>query len=219
MRSALAAWWGAARHLNHRGYIYIWANLVWIALTLPVVTAPAAWAGLTRLSYVAYRQPTATLDDFWEGFRANLRRGAGVALVTVVIVVANVSNLLSYTDAAGPYVGALRLVWLAALAFWFMLQFFAWPLLNVMARPSIVGAYRNAAVMMALNPLFTLVCLLLALLLLVVSSVLPVAWVLLTGSALAVAATSCVANRLAAAGFTADLPPARDVIEDPGLPG
>jgi uncharacterized membrane protein YesL len=218
VQAALRAWWQAARHLNHRGYLYIWANLLWVILTLLVIPAPAAWAGLTRLSYVAFRQPTASLDEFWAGFRANFRRGAVVAIVTVVVVVVNLSNLLTYTDAGDDGVWLLRLLWLAALGFWFLLQFFAWPLLDRMEQPSLLGAYRNAAVMIYLNPLFSLVTLALISLLVIVSSALPVAWVLLTGSALAVAATSCVANRLEAAGFRRDLPLSLDPVEDAGLP-
>lgn len=205
MRAALSAWRRAARHLNHRGYLYIWANVLWLLLSLPVVTAPAAWAGLCRLTYAAWRTPAPNLDEFWAGFRENLGRGVAIGLLTLVIVLVNAGNLLAYRE-RGVALNVLRLVWIFALAFWFGLQFYAWPLMQHLERPSLVGAYRNALVMMALNPMFTLVCWLLAALVVVFSLALPAAWLLLTGSALAVAATSAVADRVAAAGFDAGLP-------------
>ena len=202
MAAALSARWRGARHLNHRGYQYIWANVFWAVLSLPVITAPAAFAGLCRFSYVAARQPAPGLDEFWAGFRENLKRGIIAGLLTIVIVTVNGTNLLAYRHSDAQGMAALRFVWGFALVLWFGLQFYAWPLMQHMERPSLKGAYRNALVMMALNPMFTLVCWFLIAIVIVLSLVFPVAWLLLTGSVLAVAATSAVADRVAAAGFS-----------------
>ncbi|HEX2622417.1 MAG TPA: hypothetical protein VHL11_19795, partial [Phototrophicaceae bacterium] len=95
----------AIRHLNHRGYIYIWANLAAIVCSLPLVTAPAAWAGLVRLSTESYLSPTADLHDFWQGFRENLRRSLILSLLNLVIIGINGSNLVTYRDQSGIFAG------------------------------------------------------------------------------------------------------------------
>ncbi len=70
-----------------------------------------------------------------------------------------------------------------------------------MKEPKLLGAIRNALVMIYLNPLFTLVVLLCALLITFLSTVLMASWVLISGSALAAIATSAVFDRLEAAGL------------------
>ena len=205
MIAALRAEWRGLRHLNYQGYVYIWANLAWIVLTVLVITAPAAWAGMVRLSYYAQRSPSAQFEQFWIGFREHLKRGIVLALINIVVVVINVSNLLAYRGAIGFQADALRIVWVLAIVIWLTLQFYAYPLYYSMEQPSLVGAFRNAAVMILLNPLFTLGLLIGILPILVLSTLLPAAWLLLTGGALASVATYAVRDRLQAAGI--DAPP------------
>jgi hypothetical protein len=121
--------------------------------------------------------------------------------VNVVIVAVNVTNLAGYSGQTGLAVNFLRGVWILALAVWFALQLYLWPLLYEMKEPRLLGAMRNALVMMALNPLFTLTMLLCVLLIAFASTVLFAAWVLISGSALAAIATSAVFDRLEAAGL------------------
>lgn len=201
MLSGLWACWQGLRHLNHRGYIYVWANLAWVALSLPLVTAPAAWAGLIRMSHTAYREPTADIRDFWEGFKENFGRGALLALLNAVVIGINVTNLIGYSGQVSVGVSALRVVWLLTLLVWFTLQFYAWVLYYEMKQPTLLRAFRNAAVMLYLNPLFTLGMWVGIAIILAVSTVLTVFWLLLTGSALAAVANSVVLNRLEAGGF------------------
>lgn len=221
MVAALRAWRRGFSHLNHRGYLYIWANLWWALLTVPIITAPAAWAGLTRLSYVAFRSPAVTLDDFWQGVRENLGRGAALAVLNIVVVVVNLTNILAYRDTPGLGASLLRGIWILVLVLWFGAQFYLWPLYYSLERPSLAAAFRNAAVMMLRNPVFTLVSWVGIVLVLIVSIALVPAVVLLTGSALAVVANSLVMDRLRAAGYTGDLPPenADADVADGGLYG
>lgn len=201
MIAGFRACWSGLRHLNHQGYIYIWANLAWILLSLPLVTAPAAWAGLVRLSYHAQSSPSAEFEQFWLGFREHLKRGVALALINAVVIIVNVTNLLAYRNAAGLQADFVRLVWILALVVWGTLQFYAFPLYYAMEKPSLMGAFRNAAVMILLNPLFTLAVLIVTILLIAISTILPAAWLLLTGGALASIASGAVHDRLRAAGF------------------
>jgi uncharacterized membrane protein YesL len=198
MMAGLRAWLRALRHLNQQGYIYVWANVLWAALSLPVITAPAAWAGLVRMSRLSYTTPTANVNDFWQGFRENFRQGLALGLLNVVIVVVNISNLQAYREEAGAL---LRAVWLLTLFIWFAVQFYLWPIYYAMAKPSLTGAMRNAVVMLMLNPGFTLGVWFGIAVIVIFSMIFFPAWLLVTGGALAAIANSAVLDRLAAAGF------------------
>jgi uncharacterized membrane protein YesL len=214
--AALQAWRRALRHLNHRGYVYIWGNVLWIVLTLPLLTAPAAWAGINRLSYAAYRSPAASLDEFWQGFRENLKHSLVLGVVNLVVVIVNVSNLIAYQTAPGMLADVFRLLWVFALFLWFAVQLYMWPLYYAMERPTVTGALRNAAIMILLNPIFTLFLWLGVLIVIGFSVGFPVMWLLLTGGVLASAANSAVNDRLQAAGHVGDMPqpelPASDML-------
>ncbi len=204
----MRACWRGLRNVNHRGYIYVWGNLLWLMLSLPIVTAPAAWAGLIRLSRTAQTAPSVNLDEFWQGFRDNLRRGFVLGVLNLVVVGINVVNLAAYWTQPGVGATVLRWVWLLALLVWFSIQLYLWPLFYEMKEPTLRGAFRNAAVMVYLNPLFTLGLWLVILPLVILSTFLfAVAWILITGGLLAAIANAAVLDRLEKAGLRQPQPP------------
>jgi uncharacterized membrane protein YesL len=194
--AGLQALWGAWRHLNHRGYIYIWGNFFAVICALPVVTAPAAWAGLVRMSYYAHLTPTSDVNEFWTGFKENLRRGLVVALLNFIVIGVNVTNLSAYSGQSDVFMSLMRLVWLGALFIWITVQFYMWPIFYHMEAPTLPGAMRNALVMMSLNPLFTLAIWVGALTVIALSMFLLPSWLLLSVSLLVCIATHAVLNRL-----------------------
>ena len=200
MLAALRLCWNTVRHLNHRGYIYVWANILWFLLTLPVITAPAAWAGLVNLSRQAHLNRTASLNDFWAGFRMNLGRGAVMALLNILVIGINLFNIGVYAGQMDVPSLVLRWVWWLTLVIWLVIQFYMWPMFYELKTPTLWGAFRNALVMVLLNPVFTLVLIGVVALLIVISTYLFPAWVVLTGSALATLATGAVLDRLINAG-------------------
>jgi hypothetical protein len=191
------------RHLNNRGYIYVWANVVWALLTLLVVTAPAAWAGLALMSHRLHRQPIAGLDDFWQGFRENLKRTLPLAILNLLLVVMTFSNLIAYAGQDGIGVIILRWVWVLSLVVAFAVQYFAWCFYYAMEQPTFIGALKNAAVMMLSYPFFSIGVLLVVFIIMSISTVLGAGWLLIGGSALAAIATSAVQDRLRVAGIEA----------------
>jgi uncharacterized membrane protein YesL len=191
----------ALRHVNHRGYVYIWTNIAWAVLSLPVITAPAAWAGLVRMSQTAYTSPTADFSDFWVGFRENLQRGALMGVLNLAIMVVNIINFQAYRFQTGVGFDFLRAIWLFTLAIWFGVQFYMWPIFYRMQEPTMLGSMRNAVVMMLMNPGFTLLIWIGVAVIAILSTILFPAWLLLTGGTLAAIANNAVLNRLSAAGF------------------
>jgi uncharacterized membrane protein YesL len=204
-------------HLNRRGYIYVWANVLWAVLTLLVLTAPAAWAGLVRLSYIAHRQPSVGLDEFWAGFRQNLKRGLLISIVNLLIIVITYSNLVSYAGHTGAGIAVLRGIWILSLVVWFVLQYLGWCFFYAMRQPTFAGALRNAGVMLLHNPGFCISVLLSAALLAAISTLLPAAWFLITGGALAAIANSAVQDRLRAAGYEPSPAFDEELVVDPSL--
>lgn len=201
MRSAFQVIKQALSHFYGRMHVYVPANVLWLLLSLPLITAPAAWAGLCALGYKSVRQPTSEVADFWAGFRAHLRRTLLLGLIGLVLVVTSVSNLIAYRANVGTEFTLLRLVWFGALVLWFAPQLFAFPLLLAMDQPSLKTAYRNTAVMFLINPMYTIAVLIAAGLVILASAALPFAFVLVTGAALAVLGNVAVADRLRAAGI------------------
>jgi hypothetical protein len=201
MWDGLRAWWQGLRHFEHRGYIYIWANVFWFVLSLPLITAPAAWAGLMYMSHRAYYSPSANVNDFWEGFKSQLKPTLPLVFVNFFFVGFGVGNFWLYRGQTGPFLDLLRVIWLIGLIGWLTVQLYLWPLYYEMAQPMLWGAVRNAVVMLLLNPGFTIGLWLGIALMLVLSTFFGVPWLLLTGSALAAVANSAVVNRLQVAGI------------------
>jgi uncharacterized membrane protein YesL len=185
------------RNFQLNGYPYIWGNLACVALSLPLVTAPAALSALFRVGYLAHTDPSeADLSAFWEAFRANLLRALPWGIFNVLFVLVNVNNLLAYSGINTPAVMALRVAWMIAAVVWVGLLLYTWPLYYEMAQPTVGGAMRNALVMVIHNPLFTLVIGLVVLVLAVVSTILVASWLLLTWGAIAAIGNAAVLDRL-----------------------
>jgi uncharacterized membrane protein YesL len=201
MLAGFRAAWRGLSHFNHRGYIYVWGNILWVLLSLPVITAPAAWAALVKMSFLTQTTPSGSLGDMWEAFRTYLRQGLIMGVVNILLVGITVYNLITYWNDNSTVFVVLRGLWFLILALWLMVQFYMWPLYFAMKQPTLAGALRNAVVMVLLNPGFTLSLWLVVILIVLVSTVFFVPLILLTGGALACMATAAVLDRLETAGI------------------
>ncbi|MCU0512575.1 MAG: hypothetical protein MUE40_08375 [Anaerolineae bacterium] len=194
-------YWKALRHLHLRGYLYVWVNVAWLVLTLPIITAPAAMSGLFHLCFVAQTQPQASLNDFWVGFRARPGRDALLGLLSLLVIVVNLTNLEAYRTLAGLPGVALNLIWWVAIFLWLSVVLYDRVLVEEMAQPTLGGGLRNAALMLLQNPLFTLGVWVGIFIICVVSTILFPLWFLLAGSSVGILLTTAVLDRLAAAGY------------------
>ncbi len=188
------------RSVQTAGYAYIWANLAFVVLSLPLVTLPAAWSALVRVAYQAQTHPAeADLALFWGAFRANLLRALPWGLLNALFAVINFGNLAAYADAPGIGAALLRGVWILAGLIWLGALLYTWPLFYEMAEPSISGAVRNALIMVLRNSGYTLTLIFAIAVLALISTALIAAWALLTWGAIAAIATAAVLDRLAQA--------------------
>lgn len=189
-------WWRTIQHLNHRGHIYVWGNLLWLLLSLLIVTAPAAWGGLSTLTYRAYTTRHASLEDFWEGFRESLKPGLWLLGGTAIILMINVSNLIQYASETALVYVVMQWVWLFAISLWFVLMAYFWTLRSLMTDKSIGAGLKNAIIFAARYPLLTLGLWLSLVPLYGLSLAFPPILLLLTGSVTMILLTVTVHDRL-----------------------
>lgn len=197
MIDGLRVAWRALGNLRYNGYAYVWANLAFVALSLPVITMPAAWSALCRVGYLAHTDPSeADLGAFWQTFRRNLWRALPWGLGAALFGYVNLSNLLAYSEADGALITGLMAVWFLAGIAWIGTLLFTWPIYYEMAEPSVWGATRNALIMVLSNPLMVLTLLVILVVVAAVSTVLIAAWLLLTFGLIAAIANAAVLDRL-----------------------
>lgn len=190
----------AGRALNHwrlQGYAYIWANVSFLVLCLPVVSAPAAFSALMRIGHAAHREShESDLALFWQTTREHLWLALPWGLAHALFAIVNFGNLWMYAEAPGLPAAALRIVWWGLGLVWLGVVLYTWPIYYEMETPTLWGATRNALVMVLQNPFFTVTIILVLLFLSVISTVLIASWVLLTWGCIAAIANGAVLNRL-----------------------
>jgi uncharacterized membrane protein YesL len=199
MLAGLRATRAGLGNFRQRGYAYIWTNLAFVALSLPVITAPGAYSALMRVGHLAHTDPSeADLAAFWETFKTNLLRAIPWGLAHALFALVNFNNVIAYAGVDTFLVSVLESIWLVATVIWLGILLYTWPIYYEMAEPTLWGATRNALVMVLRNPLFTLVILLVLAILAAISTVLVASWLLLTFGVFAAVANAAVQDRLAA---------------------
>jgi uncharacterized membrane protein YesL len=175
-------------------------NLLWLILTLLVVTAPPATLALfSTANRIAREEPTDP-RDFLRAFRRYLVIGWRWGLLQVVVLGVLIGDILLSGRLGGETAfGQLAQgLYLAALACWLLLQLYALPFLFEQDEPALRTALRNAAVMMGANVGFSAALGLLLLVLLCIGAILF--FLSLAGGAvfLALLGNHAVLDRLAA---------------------
>jgi uncharacterized membrane protein YesL len=142
---------------DHIGVLVI-ANLLWLALCLPIITAPAATAGLFHMARKVADHESLALSDFFQGFRQHffpaLRAGALMLAVAVILWV----NVDFYSHLGGRaaipgMVLASAMVWIGVFAL--LIHAHLFPLI-VSGERGTRAALRKAALLTLDNPGFTI---------------------------------------------------------------
>jgi len=154
------------------------ANVLWLALALPIVTWPAATAGLFYLVGRVVREELdfepryARLGDFWEGFRSHGWRGSLLALIDLLALLLIVVALRFYgqssTDWLRWLIGPIALIGLA----WAVAQLYLYPLLIQRPERPAWEVAREAFLIAISYSIFSLSLLLTAIVLAVAAAVL-----------------------------------------------
>ena len=180
-------------------YVLAMVNVLWVALNLLLITGPPATAGLFVLTHRLARGQATGLRDFFEGLRRYFWRswlwalvaGAGFFVLGGDVVL---TGLLSDAD----YIVLIQGFFLMLLFLWAFLLLYAFPLILEQEQPSLRLALRNALVMFATNPSFSIAIFGLALLAALLSTLLVAPWGVITVAFLALLGNHAVLDRLEA---------------------
>jgi uncharacterized membrane protein YesL len=177
-------------------------NLLWLILTLLVVTAPPATLALFYVTNQIARGESTDPRDFVQAFGRYIAVGWRWGILQLVVIGVLVGDVLLTGRLGGDTAfGQLTQgLYVAALAFWLLLQLYALPFLFEQEELSVRTALRNGAVMIGNNMGFSAALGLLLLILLCIGAILF--FLSLAGGAvfLALLGNHAVLNRLAARG-------------------
>ncbi len=146
---ALGLWW-------REFVVFIFFNLVWLALQLPIVTAPPATAAMYVIARRAANNELLDPRDGWAALRQVFVPAWKWGLVNLAIVIPLFANFYAYQNAQGFIWTVIRLVWGGVGVVWFTLNLFYWPFWLAQSDQRLVTTFRNSAVMLLKAPLLGL---------------------------------------------------------------
>ena len=186
---ALRLWWRELLFL-------LVLNVLWLVGQLTVVLGPPMTVSVYVVARKVMEGDLVDFKDVIGALRQHLAASWAWGALQVIVYGVLGFNLFFYARAEGQLVLILRYAWTLLLLAWFTLNLYYWPLNLVQEDRRVATTLSNAGKMMLLNPGFTLVYSLLALVLIAVSifsglllGAVMMAWLALWGNLV-------VANRL-----------------------
>jgi len=156
MKQAAGVFWQATKGWYEELFLLAGLAVVWWVLTLLVVTAPPAAAGLHLVANRIVHGRRVSFGLFWEGFQQYFVAGWKVAALDLLALVLLLSNLQFYYSLANPWIRLVTILWLYGLILWLALQFYLFPLLLEQEDRGILLVYRNGLVLLFARPVFAL---------------------------------------------------------------
>ncbi len=198
MLAGLRVLWRGTRALIQCGYACIWANVAWAILSLPLITMPAATAAIMETIHTLRAGPSLEFEagELWSAFKRHLGRATAFGLGCVAVLGIALYNWWAYRDESGILISTLRAIWAVAIATWGGAMLYTWPLLLRQEDQRVTTALRNALIMTATNPAFTLTLLAGVAIAITLSTLLVIPWGLITMSWIASLADEAVGDRL-----------------------
>lgn len=164
-------------------------NLLWAAATLPVVTAPAAVAGIYYAANRMARHEYVDWHTFFEGFRKYWGMGLRWTLVNLLALAIMLYNFWFYGQFQAGWAPWARGLVLGLLVLWLLLQAYTFPLLLEQEDRRLVTALRNSVVIYLKRPALALGTAFILAVLLILSTLVWIPWLLFTASISAYLAT------------------------------
>jgi len=158
-------------------------NIIWFLLTLPIVTAFPAAAGLYYATNQLAHQKGAGWKTFFDGFRIHFWLSWRWGLLNVIIILVAVSNIKFYGQLEAEWSVWLRGVIIGLSILWGIIQLYTFPFLLEQEKQRLSTALRNSMVLLATRPAPVLSVAFLSLMLAVLSTVIVLpAWFFFTAS-------------------------------------
>lgn len=158
MKAALQVVRGAFQDVWGDLWTMLVCNLLWYLANLLIVPGPPATLALVHYTNRLAHGEVADLSDFWNSFRrywGPAWRWGGVNLGIIAFLLGD--TILTGQYAQGLWSYYLQGLYLALLASWLAVQFFALPFLFEQETMSVRQALQNGAVLIGRNPGFAVV--------------------------------------------------------------
>lgn len=189
MKNAFRVFWEAVKDFREEFYVLAPMNLLTALLAVPVVTFPPALAGLwSAANKVAGGKP-ADWEDYFKGFRRYFWKTWKLALLNFLVIIILASNIWFYSSSSIKLFKVsrtlnrvLQALFKVVLALWLVYQMYPFAML-LEQREEHQGwriALHNAAALYFGNPVFAVVLALLSLIVAVISTFVPILWILIT---------------------------------------
>lgn len=170
-------------------------NLLWLAVSLPVLTIPPA---LFALQYAAHRMvherhAVSASGTFFEGFRSYFRLSWRWTLLNLLVLAMLGANYLFYGQFSADWASWVQGIFIGLAILWTLIQVTVLPLLMEQEDRRVWTALRNSLVLFARRPAFSLVLFLSIGLLALISTIFMLPWILFTVSLISYLAHRCTA--------------------------
>ena len=161
-------------------------NLFWLLLSIPLITAPPAAAGLFYATRMVALRREVSWRTFFDGFRDYFWLSWRWGLVNIFVTALFVSNILFYAGREGSWADWIQGAFLALFILWLCSSLYIFPLLLEQDDRRVWIAWRNNLILMIKSPgiFFGMGAVLLGIAVLSTILLLPV-WFLVTGSLIA----------------------------------
>ncbi len=168
------------------------ANILWFILTIPLVTAPPAAAGLFFYTHeLAHRHPV-DWRTFFTGFRKYFWLSwiwAVTNLVAIIILGVNAWFYMQVKTAWAPWMAGF---FVGILVLWLLLQMYTFPLLLEQTDQRMRVALRNSVVLYLKRAGFSLALVFIVIPFAIISTIIPPLWIIITAAASAFLVNNCM---------------------------
>ncbi len=171
-------------------------NVLWLLLTIPILTAPASLAGAYYMTnLLAHRKPV-SWRTFFEGFRQFFWLSWRWALANLLAALLVYSNFVFYGRFEGSWVVFMQGIALGIGILWLGLQMYVFPLLIEQEDRRLRVALKNSLVLLIGSPGLALLLFIFLTLVAGLSVILQVPWLIITVSFCTFLANWCVLHAL-----------------------
>ncbi len=182
------------------GFWMLWlANIFWILLCLPIITAPAAFAGLYYTMHELANGESVEWNTFFEGIKRYFWPGLRWFVANLVMVVGLISYFLLFASSDNITQNISQVLSglpVGLLIVWGVINAFTFPLMLEQEKPSYLTALRNSIAFYVKWPGYTLAFILFNAAVIALCIWLRVPILILAGSLTALMACVCVKNKI-----------------------
>ncbi len=188
------------------GFWMLWlANILWILLCLPILTAPAAFAGLYYTTHEMANGESVEWRTFFEGIKRYFWPGLRWFVANLLVAVVLVFYFLFFSSGGNPSQNISQVLSglpVGLLIVWGVINAFTFPLMLEQEKPSYLTALRNSVVFYMKWPGYTLAFILFNSAVIALCNWLQVPTLIIAGSLTALMACVCVKNKVVESGTT-----------------